>query len=193
MDERYERSADMRLLEFEREARGLPLRVTGSTKYSDPDQLADLGRDDDETYAQNGTILVASIDAQPRAALIPGALVTVSLSISNEGDTAAAGVRMSLPLPVDTVYRTGSLSIDGATGTDALAYELFGNGAELGIIDPGARRTMALKLVIEAGVADIRLSPQLSATSGAILGLRAMRLTRKEALLRGAPVERPFY
>jgi hypothetical protein len=45
MDERYERSADMRLLEFEREARGIPQRVVGSTLYHDYEPGLDTLKD----------------------------------------------------------------------------------------------------------------------------------------------------
>jgi hypothetical protein len=42
IDESYDRSANMRLLELQRKALGLPARVIGSTSYTDPDPLADV-------------------------------------------------------------------------------------------------------------------------------------------------------
>jgi hypothetical protein len=192
MDERYERSADMRLLEFEREARGIPRRIISSTSYTDYDAL-DAFKDDDDSAGESGPILVATLDAQPREGLIAGALVTVAISILNEGDTAASDARLSLPLPVNTAYRPDSLMIDGATGADAVAYDLFANGAAVGTIEPGGKRTIAIKLGVEAGTSEIRLVPQLTATSSAILGLRAMRLSRSSAAASEAAIERPFY
>jgi uncharacterized repeat protein (TIGR01451 family) len=192
-DERYDRSADMRLLELQREALGVPRRVIDSISYTDPDPLPDTLGAEPESYAQSGTILIAATDARPRTALIPGALVTISLSVANDGDAAATNVRMSLPLPVDTSFRPGTLTIDGVPGGDDVAAEFFANGIVVGDIGPGTRTAVSVKLVVELGRNDIILSPQLSAAAGAIVGLRAMRLTRDKTVGRGLPVERPFY
>lgn len=192
-DERYDRSADMRLLELQRKALGVPPRVMAATSYTDPEPIEDFAKDDDEEFVSSGTILVASIDAAPRSALIAGALVTIALSVSNDGDTAATDVHLSLALPSDTTYRPASLMLDGNSASDEAALSLFGSGAEIGTVEPGARRTLVMKLVVEAGTTDIVLAPHLRAAGGAVLGFRALRLVRAR-LGRGSGVaERPFY
>jgi uncharacterized repeat protein (TIGR01451 family) len=192
-DEQYEVSADMRLLDLQREALGVPRRALETAAYTEPDYGVDNAKPDDDPFIQSGSILIAAVDAQPRTALIPGALVTVSFSVANDGDARANGVRMSLPLPAATAYRPGSLAIDGIAGSDEVAAELFGNGAEIGDVEPGSRRSVMIKLVVEAGLGDITLAPHLSASSAAILGLRAMRLARKSGSARDALAELPFY
>ncbi len=191
-DERYDRNADMRLLELQREALGVPRHVIGTTSYTDPDSSDGAQPDDVDPYVASGTILIAAVNAQPRSGLIPGALVTVSVSITNDGDVRSKGVRLSLPLPLATLYRPGSLSVDGVAGSDDSAAELLADGAEFAPIEPGTRRTVSLKLAIEAGIADITLTPHLAAPAAAVLGLRAMRLLRAP-VGRIAAVPRPFY
>jgi hypothetical protein len=81
--------------------------------------------------------------------------------------------------------------LDGRAAGDADASRLFDDGTPIGDVDAGVRRTASLKLVIEAGTGDIILTPHLTAASGAILGLRALRLTR--AATRADTAARPFY
>ncbi len=190
-DERYERSADMRLLELQREALGKAPRIIGSTRYTDTETNAETVEDD--AVHQRGTILAAAIDAQPRSGLIPGALITIALSVGNDGDAAASGVHVSLPLPAGTAYRPGTLAIDGVAVDDLEANELFEAGITLGTVEPGGRRTVVVKGVIEPGFNDIVLLPHMRAASGAILGLRALRLTRSRVARTPVEAERPFY
>jgi hypothetical protein len=191
IDERFARSADMRLLELQREALGLPPRVIESRTSIDLDPPGSEA-EDDIPYTPSGTVLVATLDAQPRAALIPGALVTICLAVVNDGALPARDVRFMLPLPPETAYRPGTFSIDGASAADADAIRLFEAGAVIGGVAAGARRTLGLKLIVEAGASDITLTPQLSAAAGAVLGLRALRLTRAPARAE-AVAARPFY
>jgi hypothetical protein len=193
IEERYGRSADMRLHDLAREEQGLPARPPVLTSYIDAAQVEDDADEDEEAFVASGTVLVAALDAQPRVSLIPGALVTIVLTILNDGTVAARNVHAVLALPADTAYRIGTFAIDGAPGSDDSANELFGNGTDVGDIEPSARRTVVLKLVIEAGVGDIALSPHLSVAAGAVLGLRAMLLKRAAPSGRSVVPERPFY
>jgi hypothetical protein len=192
-DERYGRSADLRLHDLRRVELGLPPRASILTSYVAPENLTAVEEDEDDAFAASGSVLVAALDAQPRIALIPGALITIVLNVVNDGKAAATGVRANVALPVDTTYRPGTLAIDGTPGNDAIAYDLFENGTDLGEIESGARKTVIVKLVVEAGVGDILLTPHVSAAAGAVLGLRAMRLSRAAPSGRGVVVERPFY
>lgn len=192
-DERYGRSADLRLHDLRREELGLPPRAPVLTKYVATETATGGEEEEDDAFAASGSVLVAALDAQPRIALIPGALITIVLTLVNDGKAAANGVRANVALPLDTTYHPGTLSIDGIPGSDSIAHDLFENGADLGEIESGARRTVIVKLVVEAGVGDILVTPHVSATAGAVLGLRAMRLNRAAPSARGVVVDRPFY
>ena len=197
IEERYNRSADMRLLELRRKALGITAAkiaptVVVSTRYSDLDWLPP-STNVDETYVAHGTIINVMVDARPRRGLIPGAQVTVSLSVANDGDAAASNVRVTLPPPIGAEYVAESLLVDGRAGGDAVADEIFANGTMLTDIAAGTRYTLTLKLTVGSGIGDILLSPQLSADSAAILGLRAVRLKRSAIAPLMGPVERPFY
>jgi hypothetical protein len=192
-DERYGRSADLRLHDLRRQELGLPPRAPVLTKYVATETATGVEDDEDNAFAASGSVLVAALDAQPRIALIPGALITIVLTLVNDGEAASSGVRANVALPVDTTYHPGTLSIDGTPADDRIARDLFENGADLGEIEPGARRTVIVKLLVEAGVGDILITPHVSAAAGAVLGLRAMRLNRAAPSGRGVVVERPFY
>jgi hypothetical protein len=192
IEARYGRSADMRLHDLLREELGLPPRPPVLTPYIDAAD-EDNEADENDTFAASGAVLVAALDAQPRMGLIPGALVTIVLTIMNDGTLAARNLRAILALPADTTYRPGTFAIDGVPFGDDKATEFLGNGANIGGVEPGAHRTVLLKLLIEAGVGDIALSPHLSATAGAVLGLRAMMLKRAAPPARSVVPERPFY
>ena len=193
IDERYGRSADMRLHDLRRDELGMPPREPVRASYMDADFAAELGPEEDAGVAESGPILVAALDAQPRVALIPGALITIVLTVVNDGSAGARDVHASLSLPAHTSYREGTFAIDGTPSGDAGARELFENGIDLGEIKPRGRRIVVLKLLVEAGVGDIFLSPHLSAAHGAVLGLRAMRLNRGQVSGANAAAERPFY
>jgi hypothetical protein len=192
-DDGYGRSADMRLHDLRRDELGMRPRPPVLTSYVDPEYAMESADDEDEAFAASGPILVAALDAQPRVGLIPGALITIVLTVVNDGTLAAYNVAANLALPVGTTYRAGTLTLDGTRGNDVIASALFENGSNLGTIEPGARRTLIVKLLVEAGVGDIVLSPHLTAAAGAVLGLRAMRLKRTEPSTRGVAAGRAFY
>jgi uncharacterized repeat protein (TIGR01451 family) len=196
IEERYGRSADMRLHDLARRELGLPPRPPVSTSYIDAAEVADgaeEAEEDEDAFISSGTVLIGALDAQPRISLIPGALVTVVLSVVNDGTVTARNVRAILALPADTTYRAGTFAIDGKPGSDESANELFENGTDVGDIEPRARRTVLLKLVIDAGLGDIALSAHLNVAAGAVLGLRAMMLKRAAPSGRSVLAERPFY
>src|SRR5450631_3854918 len=193
IEERYGRSADMRLHDLARDALGMPPRPIVSTFHIDAAQVADEAEADEGAFIASKAVLIAALDAQPRISLIPGALITIVLTVVNDGTITARNVRAILALPANTTYRDGTFAIDGKLGSDESANELLANGTNIGDIVPGARRTVVLKLVIEAGLGDIALSPHLNAADAAVLGLRAMMLKRAMPSATGIVAERPFY
>ncbi|GAC1593403.1 MAG: hypothetical protein NVS3B28_23300 [Candidatus Velthaea sp.] len=190
-DEHFEQSADMRLVELQRQELGMsaPAATWQRRTHDLPHASAA-----EAPVAQRGTVLVASVDAQPRSGLIAGALVSIGCAIVNEGDEPAAGIRISVPLPFEAAYRAGSLAIDGASAPDLRAAELFASGMLLGNAAAGERRTVAFKLLVDAGRDAITLAPHVEAASGAVIGPGAIRLVRGTAAVPpAAEPERPFY
>jgi uncharacterized repeat protein (TIGR01451 family) len=65
---------------------------------------------------------------------VPGATITYSIQVTASGSGAATGSLLSDPIPVDTTYVPGSLSLNGATlsdGSDADAGEFIASPAEV--------------------------------------------------------------
>ena len=186
----FERSADMRLVELQRQSLGIRSPTTTWTRS----QL-ELPHASEAPLAPNqtGIIVAATVDAQPKSGLIPGALVTVSIALSSEGDGTARGLRIAMPLPLEATFRKGTLSIDGGSEEDHAAESFFGEGLSLADLAPGERRTLIVQLLIEPGVGNLTIGPRVQIDAGAMLGPRGIRLTRGAAPRLSEPPERPFY
>jgi hypothetical protein len=189
-DDRFDVSADMRLVELQRKALGVeaPAPSWSRSRHDLPHAGVE-----EAPAEQLGTILIATADAQPRAGIIPGALVSVSVAIVNDGSEPGTGIRLSLPLPFDTAYRPGTLFIDGEPGTNPQVDDLFGEGVALAAVAPGDRRTVTVKILVEAGLTDIAIRPHVLAAGGAVVGPPALSLRRGAAPSAPAAPERPFY
>jgi len=189
-DERFDVSADMRLVELQRKALGVdaPTSTWSRSRHDLPHAGAE-----EAPPPQLGTILIATLDAQPRAGLIPGALISVAIAIVNDGNEAGKEVRLALPLPFDTAYRPGTLTIDGGVAGDDAAAELFAEGLALAPIGPAERRTVTVKILVDAGLSDITIGPHVFASGGAVVGPGAVSLRRGPAPSTPAAPERPFY
>jgi len=192
-DDRFERSADMRLMELQRARIGAPAprldweRLGGALPHGAP--LEDVS-------GERGALLSATLDAQPRSGLIPGAQVTASIAIVNDGTDPIAGIRAVLPLPAGLRFASGSLRIDATDRDDDVADDLLGAGIALAPLGPGERRTVVLRFAVESGLDDVMLLPHVRADGGTgITGPRGLRLTRgaRRALEPFAAPERPFY
>jgi uncharacterized repeat protein (TIGR01451 family) len=194
-DDRFERSADMRLMDLQRTRIGAPAprldweRLGGALPHAS-------GAPVEDEPAQRGALLSATLDAQPRSGLIPGAQVTASIAIVNDGTDAVAGIRAVLPLPAGLRFAPGSLRIDAAERDDESAADLLGAGIALAPLGPGERRTVVLRFAVERGLDDVTLLPHVRADDGTgITGPRGLRLTRgpTRVLESLAAPERPFY
>jgi uncharacterized repeat protein (TIGR01451 family) len=132
-------SADMRLIALQRSALGLP----------EPDRpdwenraIADgPNLPDDPLHPPEGAIVNVVAVATPSEGIIPGAIVTLTLSVANEGVATAHDVRVSVPLPGGASYRPGSFVRDGAPAFDEIAERFFGAGLDLGAVAPNSRAT----------------------------------------------------
>jgi len=194
-DDRFERSADMRLVELQRVRIGAPAPRLGWERHGGALPHGPAA-DDDAVPAERGPLLSATLEAQPRSGLIPGALVTASIAIVNDGTEPVAGIRAVLPLPRGVHFAPGSFCIDSAERDDDLAEDLLAGGIPLAPLAAGERRTIVLRFAVENGIEDVVLLPHLRADGKTgITGPRGLRLTRGAArsLEAAAAPERPFY
>ena len=179
-DPEFEISADMRLLELQRSALGLapPDRTRWETRYAS-ESSAGLEIPASE-FSSKTAVLTVEASASPRSAVIPGAVVTLSLSIANEGAIAAGGLTVSVPLPGGGSYRAGSFLRDGRPAHDEEAERFFGNGLRIEALAPGARASFVWKLGVRLGAKPLIVAPQVRAEQGAIIGARPLSIGRKD-------------
>jgi uncharacterized repeat protein (TIGR01451 family) len=189
-DDWFELSADMRLLELQRPNSVAP----GERRWlrSRPDMP--FAPVEVEEPVVHGTILMVGFDAQPRTGLIAGAVLTVTLALTNDGDAPADDVRAHLTLPVDARFQPGSLVIDGVPAPNETADAFFGEGFNLGTVAPKARRSLFARLFLEAGIEPLVLVAAVVARPpSAVLGPHALRLSRTAPPAPAHVPERPFY
>ncbi len=176
----FEVSADMRLLELQRQAAGAPIRESRwEPRSADLDDLEDAPRVDDAPIAASaGAILHLALAAGPERGLIPGALVSVTVALTNDGGIGAEDIRLSIPMPAASRYRAGTLQRDGRPLDDEGAEELFGEGLSIGTLAPGERCTISYRIEVGAGVAPLLLLPHARSRNAAVIGARPLRLAR---------------
>uniref|UniRef100_E6PCA7 DUF11 domain-containing protein n=1 Tax=mine drainage metagenome TaxID=410659 RepID=E6PCA7_9ZZZZ len=176
----FEVSADMRLLELQRQAAGAPVRETRwEPRSADLDELEDAPHvAEAPTAPSTGAVLHLALAAGPERGLIPGALVSVTLALSNDGGVPAEGVLLSLPLPAAARYRSGTLQRDARPLDDERSEELFGEGLAIGALAPGERCTISYRIEVGAGVTPLLLLPHARSLNAAVIGARPLRLAR---------------
>jgi hypothetical protein len=176
----FELSADMRLLELQRGALGLPARErTGwESSSSSAAGLPAAGPSDDDPVAE-GAMLTVDATAFPSDGVIPGAVVTVTLKIANEGSAAAGGVVAGVPLPGGASYRPGSFVWNGRSSFDEVAEAFTGAGLEIGAIGPSERATFEWKIGVKLGTKPLLLAPAVRALNAAVIGARPLSIGRK--------------
>ncbi|HUY11291.1 MAG TPA: hypothetical protein VMV73_03420, partial [Candidatus Dormibacteraeota bacterium] len=168
----FDLSADMRLLELQRQASGRPTRAR-SWEQRSPDLP-----DESEIVAERpvveprGAVLQIQVTASPERGLIPGALLTVTLAVINESSMSAEGVVVGLPLPAAARARTGSLSLDERALDERAIESVTGEGFSLGTLAAGERRTLKWQLEVGAGTAPLLLAPFAHSKNAAMLGAK---------------------
>ena len=176
----FEVSADMRLLELQRQAAGAPIRESRwEPRSADLDDLEDAPRVDEAPVAPStGAILHLALAAGPERGLIPGALVSITVALTNDGGIGAEDIRLSIPMPAASRYRAGTLQRDGRPLDDEGAEELFGEGLSIGTLAPGERCTISYRIEVGAGVTPLLLLPHARSRNAAVIGARPLRLAR---------------
>lgn len=175
----FELSADMRLLELQRSALGLtaPERPAWETRLSSEPSF---GLDERHEAPGRTAVLAVELRATPDADVIPGAVVTCSLSVANEGSVDAHDITISAPRPAAASYRPGSFVQDGRAVGDDAADRLFGNGIAVERLAPGSRATFIWKLGVALGTKALVIMPAVSAGVGAVIGARPLSISRKK-------------
>jgi hypothetical protein len=189
-DPHFDESADMRLVDLARAALGVPAPDLSSweTRIAVEGVAVDVER----IQAPRGAVLAAEAVANPAGEVIPGAVITVTLSLANEGVDRTGNVRVSVPLPGGAEFRSGSFQRDGRSLLDHAAEEFFGNGTSVGAIAPKSRVTFLWKIGVKSGNKPLVIAPQVSAEDTAIVGADALIVSRKTESQTGfaAEVER---
>lgn len=199
----FEQSADMRLLELHRKALGkeAPARPNWQAERTD---VGDAAFSDEVAPPQlHGARIAVTVSATPSKNLIPGAVVTASIALFNEGTQAAANLKANVPVPHAMRYRAGTFLLDGRPAADDVAEAFFGPGYGFAKLEPGQRVTALWKLDMLAGTEAPRLSPHVTAGGAGVFGAAPISLTRAPKKDAALPLpekyvaqpedERPFY
>lgn len=191
VDPDFELSADMRLIELQRASLGLspPPPTTWQTR-----NLAEgvAGGEDEKAPTARSAVITATVTANPPGGIIPGAVVTASLSIANEGAVSAQRVIVGVPVPGGAGYRPGSFVMDGRSGSEEAAELFLGQGIDVGEIGPGERHTFVWKIGVRLGTQPLVLAPSVRTAGAAVVGARTLKVERKDkaSIAFAAEVER---
>ncbi|HKU68664.1 MAG TPA: hypothetical protein VJP85_12880 [Candidatus Baltobacteraceae bacterium] len=186
-DPDFEESADMRLVDLQRAALGVspPDRTTwesqahtegGSVEAEPPPVL-------------QSAVLAVETAATPPVDVIPGAIVTVAMSVANEGAAPAKNVRAGAPLPGGVTYRNGSFVRDGRPLLDDAAEEFFGAGTAVGTLAPGSRATFVWKIGVRLGNKPLVIAPVVTGDETAVVGAQPVIVSRKAETQTGFATE----
>lgn len=173
----FEASADMRLVELQRAALGVPAPDRGAweTRVSAEGSAVEAeGRQHLES-----AVLSVELTATPPGDVIPGAIVTLALNLANDGVQPARNVRVTVPLPGGAAYRNGSFVRDGRPQLDDAADELFETGTSLGNIAAKSRVTFLWKVGVRLGNKPLVITPTVTADETAIVGGKSAIVSRK--------------
>jgi hypothetical protein len=180
-DPDFDGSADMRLVELQRAALGVaaPARSAWESDAHTEGSSAPVSPEP----VLESAVLAAELTANPPADVIPGAVVTLALSIANEGSIAARAVRVAVPLPGGATYRSGSFVRDGRPVHDNEADAFFGTGLQAGTLAPKTRATFLWKIGVRLGNKPLVMTPLVDAEDTAIVGAAPVIISRREEAL----------
>jgi hypothetical protein len=188
VDALFERDADARLLERRRrEELGLP--ATTRPPSPSPASFGAESLTADEQRVRRPPTLRVGLEARPDRELIPGALVTVVISVHDDGDGEVpdATVRLAVPPdaePVASAFAREEVAIDGEA--------LLGTGLRLGTIPARGVVRLRLALRVLPGTEPIDLLVTVSADGVPAVAPPALRL-RRRAGHAAYEKPRPFY
>lgn len=174
----FDASADMRIIELQRSALGLapPQHDAWQSRLAFEPAF---GLSEEPPAVGLGAVLAVNVAANPAREVIPGAVITLSLSLASDGAVPARDVYASVPIPGGASYRPGSFLCDGRPGTDEQANALFESGIAIAEIAPLARRTFIWKIGVKLGAHPLLVAPHVRATQCAVLGGRPLSISRR--------------
>lgn len=183
----FEESADMRLVDLQRAALGVPTPERSAWES----QAHTEGSPQPETPEERleSAVVTVELTGTPPGEVIPGAIVTLALSVANEGALAARNVRVCVPLPGGAAYRNGSFVRDGRPLLDDAADEFFGSGTLAGTIEPKSRVTFVWKIGVRLGNKPLVIAPSVSAEDTAVVGAQPVIISRKTETQTGFAAE----
>lgn len=184
----FEESADMRLVDLQRAALGVPAAERSAWETQAHTEGGSAHVETPEQRLESA-ILCVELTATPAEQVIPGAIVTLALSLANDGAAAAHAVRAGVPLPGGATYRNGSFVRDGRPLLDDAAEEFFGPGTPVGTIPPKTRVTFIWKIGVRLGNKPLVVAPVVSAEHAAVVGAQPAVVSRKVETQTGFAAE----
>lgn len=176
-DPDFEASADMRLVDLQRSALGIAAPARGA--WETDIQTEGVAPPEPEQELRSAVLRIEA-SANPASEVIPGAVVTLALSVANEGAATAGAVTLCAPLPAGAAYRNGSFALDGRPQRDEMAEDLFAGELRVPDLAPGSRVTLLWKVGVKLGNKPLVISPSARAGSSAVIGGEAVVVSRKE-------------
>ena len=167
----------MRLVELQRASLGVasPERSTWESHA----HTEGVSVEAEPPAALQSAVVAVETTATPAGDVIPGAIVTLAMSVANEGAVPAKNVRAGAPLPGGATYRNGSFMRDGRPLLDDAADEFFGSGTLVGAIAPGSRATFIWKIGVRLGNKPLVIAPVVTAEDTAVVGAQPVMISRK--------------
>ncbi|MFN2448646.1 MAG: hypothetical protein ABR508_02465 [Candidatus Baltobacteraceae bacterium] len=175
----FEESADMRLVELQRAALGVAKPELGAWNSRAASE-GGAGESEPAEQVLRSAVVALELTASPPGGVIPGAIVTLALSVTNEGSMPARDLIVSVPLPGGAAYRNGSLIRDGRAVLDESAEELFGAGLRTAELAAKSRLTLVWKIGVRLGNKPLVIAPTARAEKTAIVGARTLLISRKD-------------
>ena len=190
LDDLFDRDADSRLLERRRrEELGLaPHRPPASStppRFGAESMLAD----DAPAPAPRSAVLRVAVVARPNRELIPGAVVTVVVSVHDDGHAAAGDVELRITLPAEAEAIPGSFARDDV---ELDGDALLGAGLRLGTIEAGEEVRIRFAFRVLPGTGALDLGVHAGAPGVPTISAPAQRLMRRSGHTAMAET-RPFY
>lgn len=190
VDALFDRNADTQLLDRRRqEELGLtPQRPSAAS--STPVRFGPESMLGDETPPRpRAAMLRVAADARPERELIPGAVVTVVVSVHDDGDAPAADVLMRVAVPAECEPVAGSFARDEAPlDGDAL----LGEGLRIGTIAAGQAVRVRFAMRVLPGTGPLDVLVHANAPGVPTIAAPTLRLTRR-AGHAAFDAPRPFF
>ena len=185
LDDLFDRDADGRLLERRRREE-LGLAPQPPPASSTPVRFgAESMINEDVRPTPRGAVLRVALAARPNRELIPGAIVTVVVSLHDDGDAEAADVRLRVVLPAEAEAIAGSFSRSEA---ELDGDALLGSGLRVGTVAAREELRIRFALRVLPGTGPLDISVHAGAPGVPTISAPTLRLSRRS---RHTAFERP--